>query len=85
VGVHDDFFESGGHSLLATRLVSRLRGTFGVELPLRAFFENPTVAGLAETLAPLLDSRSDVDAAPIPTATRRLHEIGFEDPDAVRV
>ncbi|HEX8150236.1 MAG TPA: amino acid adenylation domain-containing protein [Pyrinomonadaceae bacterium] len=65
VGVHQNFFEVGGHSLLATQLMSRVCESFGVEVPLRAFFDAPTVAALAEHVGRELGAGRAVEPRPV--------------------
>jgi len=49
VGIHDNFFELGGNSLMAADLLGRIREALSANVPgARLFFENATVAGLAE-------------------------------------
>jgi amino acid adenylation domain-containing protein len=78
IGVHDNFFETGGHSLMATQVVSRVRDLFRVELPLRALFESPTIAGLAADIA-RLRSGADLPASPplVPVPRTRSMPLSF--------
>lgn len=50
LSVDDNFFEIGGHSLLATQIASRLREHFKIPVPVRAVFESPSIAQLAERM-----------------------------------
>lgn len=48
IGIHDNFFELGGHSLLGTQLISRIRQSLQIEMPLSYLFAEPTIAKLAD-------------------------------------
>ncbi|TQV65955.1 amino acid adenylation domain-containing protein, partial [Exilibacterium tricleocarpae] len=67
VGRRDNFFALGGHSLLAIRLLSMVQHRLGRALNIRALFENP---GLAE-LAQQLDTAQAVTLQPITAADRQ--------------
>lgn len=50
VGLDENFFMLGGHSLLGTQVIAQVADAFGVELPLRALFDAPTVRALSASI-----------------------------------
>ncbi|MBD2339092.1 amino acid adenylation domain-containing protein [Calothrix sp. FACHB-156] len=71
VGIEDNFFEIGGNSLNAMQVVSRLRQTFGVELPLRRLLEVPTVLELAASIEQILATVQKLQSTPVDLSADR--------------
>ncbi|HZI19964.1 MAG TPA: phosphopantetheine-binding protein, partial [Pyrinomonadaceae bacterium] len=63
VGVNDNFFDLGGHSLLAVQSLSRLRDRMRVEVPVKLFFEVPTVDGVAKAASAMNWAARALDAS----------------------
>jgi acyl carrier protein len=78
VGVHDNFFELGGNSLSVTRIVSQVNDFFQVQLPLRSFFESPTIDGLSQSLTKICGCRETLSRR-IVQLVRELEQISEDD------
>jgi amino acid adenylation domain-containing protein len=72
IGIDEDFFALGGHSMLGAQLSIRIGERFGVEVPLRSVFENPTVADMAVEVERLL--MADIEAMSAGELTRAAAE-----------
>ncbi|MFT3764376.1 MAG: amino acid adenylation domain-containing protein [Minicystis sp.] len=94
IGIHERFNDLGGHSLLAIQIVARARDAFDAQVPLRAIFEAPTIAGLAERIEaavredkgegapPPLTRVPREGALPLSFAQERLWFLDQLDPDS---
>ncbi|HKD01374.1 MAG TPA: amino acid adenylation domain-containing protein [Terriglobales bacterium] len=81
IGVSDNFFDLGGHSLLATQIISRIRATFRVQMPLHSFLQTPTVAELARKIVDCPRAESEEEEM-----ARLLEELeGVSDEEAERL
>lgn len=54
IGIHDDFFMMGGHSLLGIQVVTRIRNTYSIDVPLKYLFDYPTISALGEIIDSLI-------------------------------
>ncbi|MDI2146269.1 MULTISPECIES: condensation domain-containing protein, partial [unclassified Pseudomonas] len=66
VGLTDNFFELGGHSLLVTQVISRIRRTLDIQVPLRTLFEHSSL----EAFVRVLDADQQTTQTPIPQVSR---------------
>ena len=60
MSIHDDFYDLGGHSLLVTNLKARIQDEFQVDIPLRSFFEEPTIAGMDRLISERVSSDEEM-------------------------
>jgi amino acid adenylation domain-containing protein len=71
INIHDNFFALGGHSLLAAQIISRVRQSYKVSLPVRSLFESPTLAEFAHRIAMALRTEQPLPDSPIVPVLRQ--------------
>ena len=91
VGRNDNFFALGGHSLMAVQVIARTRQMMGIEMPLRAMFDAPTIRQFSELIeaervvptgvvVPLITRAPREQALPLSFAQHRLWFIDQLEP-----
>jgi acyl carrier protein len=78
LSVHDNFFEAGGNSLTAMQLLARIQHSFGVELSIKALFDCPTIAHVADQLAA---AQSSSDQSGLEKVLRQIEQCSDQEVD----
>jgi non-ribosomal peptide synthetase component F len=77
VGITENFFALGGYSLVATQIVSRVRATLQLDVPVRVLFANPTVAAFAAALTKR--ERRTGELEKIARVVQRVHAMSLDE------
>ncbi len=90
IGVQANFFELGGHSLKAIQLVSRIKQSFEVELPLTEIFNHPSIRQLGQQISEKEKSVYSAippapvqDYYPLSSAQQRMYVLHQLDPTSL--
>ncbi|MEL6403894.1 MAG: amino acid adenylation domain-containing protein [Chloroflexota bacterium] len=75
IGIHSNFFDIGGHSLPAIRVTGRINAYFDIDMPLKTFFTNPTIAGQADAIERIV--KTEIDALSDDEVFRLLEAIDY--------
>jgi hypothetical protein len=57
LGLRDNFLELGGDFVSAVKAIGPIRDLLGVELSMKAFFQQPTIAAIAEEIVVVTATR----------------------------
>ncbi len=63
LGLNDDFFELGGNSLIAAQVIYRMRAELQLDMPIKEFFDTPTVSGIAKKIQSMEDNKKKIAEA----------------------
>ncbi|MCP4153294.1 MAG: amino acid adenylation domain-containing protein, partial [bacterium] len=90
IGITDNFFEMGGHSLKAITIITKIKKTFQVELPLLKLFENPFIKKQAQDIShsvksifTAVEAVEKKDYYPVSAAQKRLYALKRFSPESV--
>ncbi|MGZ5017294.1 MAG: thioesterase domain-containing protein [Methylobacter sp.] len=84
IGIQVNFFDLGGHSLVAVKMVVEINKLFGIDLPLGAIYQYPTIKQLATAISSDNRKITWYSLVPIQTQGSRpplfaIHTISLQD------
>ncbi len=79
IGIYDDFFDLGGNSLSGTQLISKMRETFQIELPLRSLFEDATISGVTKLIKETQEKSKDSDVGKVADLLKQMENMSDEE------